>query len=296
MKHLLNNLSSDEKNRIREQYEGGMSIDNSKFKKLIETKLGDSKPLLMEAGKTVDQIIGLGPKSIDNLTKNGVDFVNDLTKLSDEFASRGIKTFDDLSKAAADKAGVGISDITDDMIESYIKNDLKLYQSILAKASNAAYNQVDQLIKNSNLSLIFSKNPEQLRSYQTYISTAPTVRNVNLLINGVDDSIDELEGIIDDVKSGKIPNVKTVPDQLNDIYENLLSKKTDLVNFKKRGNVTDDPTSLLRTTSTLEKELTNVIFNSPESKESAISTLKKMVDDLEKSVYLRRDIQKRWGN
>ena len=105
-----------------------------------------------------------------------------------------------------------------------------------------------------------------------------------------------MEGIIDDVKSGKIPNVKTVPDQLNDIYENLLSKKTDLVNFKKRGNVTDDPTSLLRTTSTLEKELTNVIFNSPESKESAISTLKKMVDDLEKSVYLRRDIQKRWGN
>jgi tetrahydromethanopterin S-methyltransferase subunit B len=182
------------------------------------------------------------------------------------------------------------------MIESYIKNDLKLYQSILAKASNAAYNEVEQLIKNSNLSLIFSKNPEQLRSYQTYISTAPTVRNVNLLINGVDDSIDELEGIIDDVKSGKIPNVKTVPDQLNDLYENLLSKKTDLDNFKKRGNVTDDPTSLLRTTSTLEKELTNVIFNSPESKESAISTLKKMVDDLEKSVYLRRDIQKRWGN
>jgi len=48
MKHLLNNLSSDEKNRIREQYEGGMSIDNSKFKKLIETKLGDAKPLISE--------------------------------------------------------------------------------------------------------------------------------------------------------------------------------------------------------------------------------------------------------
>jgi hypothetical protein len=48
MKHLLNNLSSDEKNNIREQYEGGMSIDTSKFKKLLETKLGDAKPLINE--------------------------------------------------------------------------------------------------------------------------------------------------------------------------------------------------------------------------------------------------------
>jgi hypothetical protein len=48
MKHLLNNLSSDEKNSIREQYEGGMSIDTSKFKKLLETKLGDAKPLINE--------------------------------------------------------------------------------------------------------------------------------------------------------------------------------------------------------------------------------------------------------
>jgi len=48
MKHLLNDLSSEEKNRIREQYEGGMSVDISKFKKLVETKLGDAKPLISE--------------------------------------------------------------------------------------------------------------------------------------------------------------------------------------------------------------------------------------------------------
>ena len=29
MKHLLNDLSSEEKNRIREQYEGGMKIDTN---------------------------------------------------------------------------------------------------------------------------------------------------------------------------------------------------------------------------------------------------------------------------
>lgn len=48
MKHLLNNLSIEEKNRIREQHEGGMSLDTSKFRKLVESKLGNSKPLVNE--------------------------------------------------------------------------------------------------------------------------------------------------------------------------------------------------------------------------------------------------------
>lgn len=48
MKHLLNDLSSEEKNRIREQYEGGMSVDISKFKNLLESKLGEVKPLVNE--------------------------------------------------------------------------------------------------------------------------------------------------------------------------------------------------------------------------------------------------------
>ena len=48
MKHLLNGMPEWEKNSIREQYEGGMSIDTSKFRKLIESKLGNVKPLITE--------------------------------------------------------------------------------------------------------------------------------------------------------------------------------------------------------------------------------------------------------
>jgi len=48
MKHLLNNLSNEEKNRIRNQHSGGMSVDNSKFKRLLESTLGNSKPLISE--------------------------------------------------------------------------------------------------------------------------------------------------------------------------------------------------------------------------------------------------------
>jgi hypothetical protein len=54
MKHLLNTLSEDEKNSIREQHTDKIKIDTSKFTKLMESKLGDVKPLLQEQGKALD--------------------------------------------------------------------------------------------------------------------------------------------------------------------------------------------------------------------------------------------------
>ena len=51
MKHLLNDLSDEEKNRIREQHSGGKKIVIENFNKLINTKLGDAKPYLNEEVK-----------------------------------------------------------------------------------------------------------------------------------------------------------------------------------------------------------------------------------------------------
>lgn len=48
MKHLLNDMPEWERNSIREQHDGGMKIDTSRFKKLMESKLGDAKPILNE--------------------------------------------------------------------------------------------------------------------------------------------------------------------------------------------------------------------------------------------------------
>jgi len=60
MKHILNNLSNEEKNSIREQHEGGKSFDTSKFKKLMESQLGNVKPLVVER----EQITGLSQQPI----------------------------------------------------------------------------------------------------------------------------------------------------------------------------------------------------------------------------------------
>jgi len=63
MKHLLNNISEEEKNSIREQHTGGMKISTDKFKTLLESKLGDSKPLVNEQSydeTLVDELNNIG--------------------------------------------------------------------------------------------------------------------------------------------------------------------------------------------------------------------------------------------
>jgi hypothetical protein len=56
MKHILNDISQEEKNRILEQHSGGKKIDTSRFKSLLESKSGNAKPLISEvenAEKTI---------------------------------------------------------------------------------------------------------------------------------------------------------------------------------------------------------------------------------------------------
>jgi len=48
MKHILNNLSEQEKNNIRKQHTGELKVDTSKFFNLIESKLGNVAPILNE--------------------------------------------------------------------------------------------------------------------------------------------------------------------------------------------------------------------------------------------------------
>jgi len=67
MKHLLNNISEEEKNRIREQHEGGMKISTENFKKLLEAKSGEVKPYLSE--QTRSEPTSYSQTSIDKVQK-----------------------------------------------------------------------------------------------------------------------------------------------------------------------------------------------------------------------------------
>ena len=79
MKHILNNLSEEEKNAIREQHTGGMKVMTENFNKLINSKLGDSKPL-------TEQSMTPQPNSeiISTLNKLGFDLVHPMMDINDK--------------------------------------------------------------------------------------------------------------------------------------------------------------------------------------------------------------------
>jgi hypothetical protein len=52
MKHILNNLSEEEKNAIREQHTDKLKVATENFSKLVESKLGDVKLILSEEKKS----------------------------------------------------------------------------------------------------------------------------------------------------------------------------------------------------------------------------------------------------
>jgi hypothetical protein len=73
MKHILNNLSNEEKNSIREQHIGGMKVVTENFNKLLGSKLGDSKPLTEQSpmfANAASALTGQGKPATQNKTGN----------------------------------------------------------------------------------------------------------------------------------------------------------------------------------------------------------------------------------
>jgi hypothetical protein len=64
MKHLLNNLTEQEKNSIREQHSGGMKVVTENFSKLTNTKSGDVKTLVEQNSNNTNK------SNIDKMIEN----------------------------------------------------------------------------------------------------------------------------------------------------------------------------------------------------------------------------------
>ncbi len=75
MKHLLNDLSEEEKNRIREQHTGGKKIMIENFNQLLNKKLGEVKPLVNEQDVPCQNPENYKP------TPTWTNFVNKMSKL-----------------------------------------------------------------------------------------------------------------------------------------------------------------------------------------------------------------------
>lgn len=108
MKHLLNDMSEDEKNRIREQHEGGMKVEISRFKNLLESTMGDVRPLISEQeSQMTDEQIDM---EIENMDENDggklEEFVKKIGKNITKYQGKMLRKLKKLLKKHSDRPRV----------------------------------------------------------------------------------------------------------------------------------------------------------------------------------------------
>ena len=78
MKHLLNNLTEEEKNSIRGQHTGGMNVVTENFLKLINTKSGNVRTYLGEQTVTTGRTVTTG-----QTVNTKQEYINEIKSLLD---------------------------------------------------------------------------------------------------------------------------------------------------------------------------------------------------------------------
>jgi hypothetical protein len=113
-----------------------------------------------------------------------------------------------------------------------VKNNPIQMEEIKKESVLIAEKEVEKKIINATLEDVFSKNPKQLDSYRIYLNTTPSKRNKETLLNGIKESIEEVKGLIEDIKTGKIKGVRVVPMSLDKLLVQLKMKEQELKAFK----------------------------------------------------------------
>jgi hypothetical protein len=183
-----------------------------------------SKLLVEQVTKSLD-VLGLTKKNVDNLTKSGVDYIDDLSLLSKEFATltgKANPTFDDLIalvKGGTDRA------ITDADITNYIKSNEKLYSDILNTAAKQSDEIVANLMKKTDILDLFKK-----AGSEDYFNTISDSLSIPITKNTAQD----LKVIYDDILKtldsiGKSGN--NIPDSFKELQSQFNAKKADVDGF-----------------------------------------------------------------
>lgn len=148
MKHLLNNISEEEKNSILEQHKGGMKIFNENFNKMVNKKLGQVE--LFEQQSTMD--------SGQNFRNNNRIKLNTINNEDDLNLWKRIERAD-LAYKALTGLDLGFAENTEmEKRMSPIIEDLMLF---IAQKCDAA-GKCASTVKNSNLVDIYLKNKKAI--------------------------------------------------------------------------------------------------------------------------------------
>jgi hypothetical protein len=180
------------------------------------------------ATKKVLRSMGYSDEAIEALVKSGIDF-SDLTKLSDEFNSLGIKSMDDWQGTLAAR-GLDLASASDSQILRLIDQTPGL-KSALGRAYQKAVSQAtEELIKNMTLPA------SVMTQFQTLASKTLTKDNASLIATLYERQVQKIDELIDALISGG----NTVPDELLNLKKLSLAKQVEAENF---GKTVDSGTS-----------------------------------------------------
>ena len=181
--------------------------------------------------------MGYTEKQIDALERSAGDF-SDLSKLSDEFATLGIRNLDDLQRHVAQEMGIkSLNDVSDDVILKYMKQSPEIMQGVTKKLNSLVADAADAIIKKADWESIVGKQAaDEIERALRYTIDAESAANIKILA-------DNYKSIIDNEIADAVANGRTVPDSLRNLSEELgeKSKQADNINTKQNKDFSQVP-------------------------------------------------------
>ena len=196
--------------------------------RILSEVLIESMLLTESGGDDLGKVMGFSPKTYDNMTKQGVKFVDDLSTVSSKFDNLGIKSFSDLKgKVQLENPTKTIDNITDEDILAYLKTN-GIYDDIQLKASTIAKAEADILTKNRDIVAVFKGYEGTLKTINFILGTK--IDDLSIQGGLKEDLITyrtEIDNVIKDLKDSGTP----VPKSLEDLSLQLQAKIDDCNKF-----------------------------------------------------------------
>lgn len=181
--------------------------------------------------------MGFTEKQIDALERSAGDF-SDLSKLSDEFATLGIKNLDDLQRHVAQEMGIkSLNDVSDDVILKYMKQSPEIMQGVTKKLNSLVADAADAIIKKADWqSIVGGQAADEFEFILRQPIDAENAADVKMFA-------DNYKGIVDTQIADAVANGRTVPDSLRNLSEELgeKSKQADNINSKQNKDFSQVP-------------------------------------------------------
>jgi len=178
--------------------------------------------LLRTVDPNLGQIIDNFVRNTDITSANAGTLKGDLHDLSDLFKNSGLDMNDPAIKEF------------EDLLDSYAKTADSLDESStkIKEIESEANIRANEKLLNAPLEELFQNDPQQLEIYRKLSSMIPSRRTKETLLEGLTESIIEINRTITEIKNGKLKGVNIVPISLQKLLDDLKENEKRVREFQ----------------------------------------------------------------